>query len=75
MSTHVELPFWAAAVLLAFAAWALIEHLLLPALRWMVTQPANQAHPSPADRPEGAAGRRKIFRSGEDSDRYGFEAR
>jgi len=42
MSTHVELPFWAAAVLLAFAAWALIEHLLLPALRWMVTQPANQ---------------------------------
>jgi hypothetical protein len=34
MSTHVELPFWAAAVLLAFAAWALIEHLLLPALRW-----------------------------------------
>ena len=27
MSEHVELPFWAAAVLLAFAAWALIEHL------------------------------------------------
>ena len=42
MNAHVELPFWAAAVLLAFAAWALIEHLLLPALRWMVTQPANQ---------------------------------
>ncbi|HUQ26285.1 MAG TPA: 1-acyl-sn-glycerol-3-phosphate acyltransferase [Burkholderiales bacterium] len=40
--SHIELPFWAAAVLLAFAAWALIEHLLLPALRWMVTQPANQ---------------------------------
>jgi glycerol-3-phosphate O-acyltransferase len=42
MSAHVELPFWAAAVLLALAAWALIEHLVLPTLRWMVTQPANQ---------------------------------
>src|ERR1043165_7164117 len=42
MSEHVELPFWAAAVLLAFAAWALIEHLLLPAVRWMAAQPANQ---------------------------------
>jgi len=42
MSEHVELPFWMAAVLLAFAAWALIEHLLLPALRWMAAQPGNQ---------------------------------
>jgi len=42
MSDHVELPFWMAAVLLAFAAWALIEHLLLPALRWMAAQPGNQ---------------------------------
>ena len=42
MSAHVELPFWAAAVLLALAAWALIEHVLLPTLRWMVAQPANQ---------------------------------
>ena len=39
---HVELPFWVAAVLLALAAWALIEHLVLPGLRWMVTHPANQ---------------------------------
>ena len=50
MSAHVELPFWAAAVLLAFAAWALIEHLLLPALRWMVTQPANQVIDQLSDR-------------------------
>ena len=42
MSEHVELPFWAAAVLLAFAAWALIEHLLMPAMRWMVARPSNQ---------------------------------
>jgi len=42
MSEHVELPFWAAAVLLAFAAWALIEHFLLPAVRWMAAQPGNQ---------------------------------
>ena len=42
MSSPIELPFWLAAVLLALAAWALIEHLVLPGLRWMVTQPANQ---------------------------------
>ena len=42
MSEHVELPFWMAAVLLAFAAWALIEHFLVPALRWMATQPGNR---------------------------------
>ncbi len=42
MSEHVELPFWLAAVLLAFAAWALIEHFLVPALRWMATQPGNR---------------------------------
>ncbi len=42
MSEAVELPFWVAAILLAFAVWALIEHLLLPAMRWAVTRPANQ---------------------------------
>jgi len=42
VSEHVELPFWLAAVLLAFAAWALIEHFLVPALRWMATQPGNR---------------------------------
>jgi glycerol-3-phosphate O-acyltransferase len=42
VSEHVELPLWLAAVLLAFAAWALIEHFLVPALRWMATQPGNR---------------------------------
>ena len=42
MMETVELPFWLTAVLLAFAAWALIEHFLVPSLRWMVTHPANQ---------------------------------
>jgi glycerol-3-phosphate O-acyltransferase len=42
VNEHVELPFWLAAVLLAFATWALIEHFLVPALRWMATQPGNR---------------------------------
>jgi hypothetical protein len=50
VSTHVELPFWVAAVLLAFAAWALIEHFVLPGLRWMVTHPANQVIDKLSDR-------------------------
>jgi glycerol-3-phosphate O-acyltransferase len=39
-----------AAVLLALAAWALIEHLLLPALRWMAAQPGNQVIDQLSDR-------------------------
>jgi glycerol-3-phosphate O-acyltransferase len=50
VSEHVELPFWMAAVLLALAAWALIEHLLLPALRWMAAQPGNQVIDQLSDR-------------------------
>jgi glycerol-3-phosphate O-acyltransferase len=50
MSEHVELPFWAAAVLLAFAVWALIEHLLIPAVRWMAAQPGNQVIDQLSDR-------------------------
>jgi glycerol-3-phosphate O-acyltransferase len=50
VSEPVELPFWVAAVLLAFAVWALIEHLLLPGLRWMVTHPANQVIDKLSDR-------------------------
>ena len=50
MSAPVELPFWLAAVLLAFAAWALIEHLVVPGLRWMVTHPANQVIDKLSDR-------------------------
>jgi len=50
MSEHVELPFWAAAVLLAFAAWALIEHLLMPAMRWIAARPSNQVIDQLSDR-------------------------
>jgi glycerol-3-phosphate O-acyltransferase len=40
--TDVAVPLWLAIAAAALAAWALCEHLLLPALRWMVTHPANQ---------------------------------
>ncbi|HYT47679.1 MAG TPA: 1-acyl-sn-glycerol-3-phosphate acyltransferase [Burkholderiales bacterium] len=42
MNDPVALPFWVTAILFVFAAWALYEHVLMPALRWMVTHPANQ---------------------------------
>jgi len=42
MEEMVHLPVWVAAVAGALAAWALIEHVLLPSLRWMAAQPANQ---------------------------------
>jgi len=40
--SEVSIPLWLALVGAALAAWALLEHLLMPALRWMVTHPANQ---------------------------------
>jgi len=42
MSEVVAVPFWLAALAAALAAWALYEHVLMPALRWMVNRPANQ---------------------------------
>jgi glycerol-3-phosphate O-acyltransferase len=42
VSEPVAVPFWLFLVGILLAAWALIEHLVLPTLRWMVTQPANQ---------------------------------
>src|ERR1043165_1897388 len=42
MGEMVALPAWALAILLVFAAWAAYDRLLMPALRWMVTHPANQ---------------------------------
>jgi glycerol-3-phosphate O-acyltransferase len=42
VSEAVSIPFWLAAVAAALAAWALLEHVLMPALRWMVMRPANQ---------------------------------
>jgi glycerol-3-phosphate O-acyltransferase len=42
MEEMVHLPVWLAAVAGALAAWALIEHFLVPALRWMAAQPGNR---------------------------------
>jgi glycerol-3-phosphate O-acyltransferase len=42
MSEAVLVPFWLAALAAALAAWALYEHVLMPALRWIVMRPANQ---------------------------------
>src|SRR5439155_5991250 len=38
----ITLPLWVVIVVGALAAWALYEHVLLPALGWLVTHPANQ---------------------------------
>ena len=38
----ITLPLWLAIALGALAAWALYEHILMPALRWLVTHPANR---------------------------------
>src|SRR5882672_10105794 len=42
MSETVALPVWAFVVLLVFAALAAFDKLLMPALRWLVTHPANR---------------------------------
>ena len=38
----ITVPLWLAIAAGLLAAWALYEHLLMPALRWLVTHPANQ---------------------------------
>ena len=42
MSDPVAVPLWLAIAGAALAAWAFYEHVLMPALRWMVMHPANQ---------------------------------
>ena len=42
MSDTVAIPLWLAIVAGLFAAWAAYDKLVVPALRWMVTRPANQ---------------------------------
>jgi len=42
MSDPVVIPLWLALPAGGLAAWAFYEHVLIPALRWMVTHPANQ---------------------------------
>src|SRR4029077_14660719 len=40
-SRMITLPLWLAIAIGAFAAWAVYEHVVMPALRWMGTDPAN----------------------------------
>jgi glycerol-3-phosphate O-acyltransferase len=42
MSEAVSIPLWLVVAGALLAAWALYEHVLMPALRWMVMHPANQ---------------------------------
>ena len=42
MADTVALPVWALVLLGVFAAWAAFDKLLVPALRWMITSPANR---------------------------------
>ncbi len=42
MSESVAVPLWLAVAGALLAAWAFYEHVLMPALRWLVMHPANQ---------------------------------
>jgi glycerol-3-phosphate O-acyltransferase len=42
MPESISIPLWLAAAGALLAAWAFYEHLLMPALRWLVMHPANQ---------------------------------
>ena len=42
MSEPVAVPLWLALAAALFAAWALYEHVVVPALRWMLTHPSNR---------------------------------
>ena len=42
MSETLAIPLWLALAAAALAGWALYEHVLMPALRWMVTHPAER---------------------------------
>jgi len=42
MADGVSVPLWLAVAGAVLAAWAFYEHVLIPALRWLVMHPANQ---------------------------------
>lgn len=50
MSEGVAVPAWLLVVMAALAVWALYEHMLVPALRFLVTHPANQVIDNLGDR-------------------------
>jgi glycerol-3-phosphate O-acyltransferase len=42
MTESVALPLWVVVAVGLLALWALYEHVLMPALRWMLTHPSNR---------------------------------
>ena len=42
MSETVSVPLWLVVAAALFALWAVYEHVVVPALRWLVTSPANR---------------------------------
>src|SRR5262245_63181930 len=42
MTEGVHVPAWLLVLIAALAVWALYEHVVAPALRFLVTHPANQ---------------------------------
>jgi glycerol-3-phosphate O-acyltransferase len=50
VSEGVAVPAWLLVVMSALAVWALYEHMLVPALRWLVTHPANKVIDNLGDR-------------------------
>jgi glycerol-3-phosphate O-acyltransferase len=43
MGTQVTLPLWAALILVLLAAWAAVDRILVPSVRWAVRRRANRA--------------------------------
>src|SRR5689334_24969037 len=43
MGMQVTLPLWAAFILTLLAVWAVVDHILVPSVRWAVRRRANRA--------------------------------
>ncbi len=41
MTGHVTIPFWVAVILVLLAAWAVLERLLIPSVRWFLRRRVN----------------------------------
>ncbi len=43
MLSSVSLPLWVILILIGFSLWAILDHLLMPSVRWMLRRRANKA--------------------------------
>src|SRR5262245_54547287 len=43
MGMQVTLPLWAAFIVTLLAVWAVVDHILVPSVRWAVRRRANRA--------------------------------